>query len=302
MLTDCKAIVSGNTVELYRFLSSPLEYGTRQKRDKVVGEIYTDPATNHQFRAYKDQQGNLWERQVRNKEITQEDQDRYLRDSIRRAATNIRRLSSANHGQYMEGPVPFRTKFLTLTFQDPSLTFLEQTNPYFAVFTRNLNRKLFARDERLLRYLAVPERQERGTIHYHALLFNMPFIEQRVLQDLWESGLPEVQAEHGYKGIVDIRATDSPKVVFYLTKYLVKNFADPTLEHKRKYFPSVNLLRPTVVYDSATAQGIASFLPKNLMTFTKTYTSFRNGLVEYSSFTTPQNFLTSLTGGTFAQL
>jgi hypothetical protein len=297
MTTDSKAIISGNTLELYDYFDIPLEYGNGNPRDKVAGPIVE--FNGHNFRVYRDKDGQLWEREVRNKDITEETKEDYLRRSIQRASTKIRRLASSNHGQYMEGTTPYQTKHLTLTLQDPNLTFLEQTNPFFTSFVRRINRELYGREDRNLRYLAVPERQERGVIHYHTLLFNMPFIEQGKLQDIWETGLPEIKAAHGIKGIVFIAVRNNPKVVMYLTKYLVKNFSDPTLQGKRKYFPSVNLLRPIIEYDSNKVQEIKSFLLDEQITYKNTFNTKYNGKVGYRMYTLPKNFLTSLTGGTF---
>lgn len=296
MTTDCKAIISGNTVEIYRYFDIPLEYGQSNPREVPAGPIVE--FNGHNYRIFKDKDGALWERQLREKNIAQEDKDRYLQDSIRRAATKIRRLAQSNHGQYLESQnTPYQTKHLTLTLQDPNFTFLEQTNPFFTAFTRRINRELYGREDRKLRYLAVPERQERGTIHYHTLLFNMPYIDQRKLQDMWEQGLPEIKAEHGVKGIVYIAVRNNPKVVMYLTKYLVKNFSDPALEYKRKYFPSVNLLRPQTIYDSLQSNHLLHHLKGEFKTYESTFNTTRSGKVQYSSYTIPKNILTSLTGG-----
>jgi hypothetical protein len=301
MITNNKAIISGDTLELYDYFDTPLEYAHGRSRDKLVGPILE--FNGHKYGVYKDSNGQLWERQIREKEISIETKEDYLRRSIQRASTKIRRLASANHNQYKETETGyFKTKHLTLTLQDPNLTFLEQTNPFFTSFARRINRHLYGREDRNLRYLAVPERQERGVIHYHTLLFNMPYIEQRRLQDIWEQGLPEIEAAHGIKGIVFIAVRDNPKVVMYLTKYLVKNFSDPTLEGKRKYFPSVNLLRPEIVYDENRVKEIKSFVSKEYLTYNNTFNTKYNGKVGYSMYTLPKNFLTSLTGGTFAQL
>ena len=71
-------------------------------------------------------------------------------------------------------------------------------------------------------------------IHFHVLLFNCPYIPQKVLQDkVWKHG------------IVDIRKIqDYTDISGYLVNYLSK---DDTLcvKGKKSYFPSKKLKKPT---------------------------------------------------------
>ena len=249
MLTNNKAVVSGRLVEFYDFLSQSLEYGAGRVSRKPIGGIYWE--NGHEYGAFEED-GKLQAREIKHKPITEETKEEYIERSIRRASTQMKRLISSNHERHLENEnTYFTTKFLTLTLADPSFLSLDKTNPLFTDFIRRLNRHIYGNDleHRKLLYIAVPERQpDREVIHYHVLLFNMPFIAQKTLQDIWESGLEEVIATptnpKGIKGIVDIRVKRSWKICFYLTKYLTKNFHDPTLAGKRKYFPSLKLLRP----------------------------------------------------------
>lgn len=61
------------------------------------------------------------------------------------------------------------------------------------------------------------ERQKRGTIHFHLLMFNLPFWEQGNLQETWESCTRE------QRSIVDIRLVHGTKsVMAYVSKYIAK--------------------------------------------------------------------------------
>jgi len=61
------------------------------------------------------------------------------------------------------------------------------------------------------------ERQERGAIHFHLLLFNLPFIKQAVVQRVWEACTREE------KSIVDIRlASGARRIISYISKYISK--------------------------------------------------------------------------------
>ena len=284
MITNCKAIISGNTVEIYKYFDTPLEYGYTRFRAKRVGDW--NEFDGREYAAFDYGEKGLIEFQKREKmELSDDEKDDNLRRSIQRASSSMRRLASANHHQYLEFNKPFQTKHLTLTIQDSTASYLEKTNPYFTSFIRRMNRYLFNRNERLLRYIAVPEWQERGVVHYHTLLFNMPYVPQNVLQDIWEMGLPDTGSS--VKGIVFIAVRDNPKVIMYLTKYLVKNYHEPLLQGKRKYFPSVNLLRPRVEFGASVASEIHSNLPLKFLTYQKDYQSVRNGKVGYYSYLLP---------------
>ena len=61
------------------------------------------------------------------------------------------------------------------------------------------------------------ERQERGSIHYHLLLFGLPFIPQKRVQVVWEQCTRENMSR------VDIRlASGTRKILSYISKYISK--------------------------------------------------------------------------------
>jgi len=296
METSNKAVISGRLIEFYEFTSRPLKYGAGSRDShKPIGGTYWE--YGHEYGAFNED-GKLIAREIRHREIEPETKEEYIERSIRRASSQMKRLISANHEQHLETETLFfTTKFLTLTLADRSLLFLEKTNPLFTDFIRRLNRYIYGNDlkNRKLIYIAVPERQEDGVVHYHTLLFNMPFVAQKTLQNIWESGLENVIATptnpKGIKGIVDIRVKRSWKICFYLTKYLTKNFHDPTLAGRRKYFPSLKLLRPKNVYDESTVIGMQSSIPPEYLTKPpKEFYSSYCGNVKYTSFLVPNSF------------
>ena len=295
METNNKAVISGRLIEFYEFTSRPLKYGAGSRDShKPIGGTYWE--YGHEYGAFRED-GKLIAREIRHREIEPKTKEEYIERSIRRASTQMKRLISANHQRHFETEtLYFTTKFLTLTLADRSLLFLEKTNPLFTDFIRRLNRHIYGNDlkQRKLIYIAVPERQKDGVVHYHTLLFNMPFVAQKTLQNIWESGLNDVIATptnpKGIKGIVDIRVKRSWKICFYLTKYLTKNFHDSTLAGRRKYFPSLKLLRPQNVYDESTVIGMQSSIPPEYLTRNREFYSTYCGNVTYSSFLVPDNF------------
>jgi len=105
----------------------------------------------------------------------------------------------------------------------------------FHSFTKRL-RRLYGSD---FRYIAVPEFQKRGSIHFHVLIWGLP---DRLLKD--ERSTRSIQRLWGY-GYVDIVQTDgSPKLARYLSKYLFKLLQDDRLFHQKAFVCSRNVLRP----------------------------------------------------------
>lgn len=155
------------------------------------------------------------------------------KDNARRATMAFRRLTIANLGESSH-PV-----FVSLTYAesttDPRVGYKD-----FRTFAKRL-RTAFGSD---IRYVAVPEFQdkyERGSIHFHALVWGIPpqVVESerrtRVVAKIWG------------KGFVDLKQTDgNHKIASYMAKYMSKNFIDPRLFKHKSYIFSYNCLRPVV--------------------------------------------------------
>lgn len=116
--------------------------------------------------------------------------------SIARTRKQIRRLVNSN---------PTMDKFLTLTFAE-NVTDLKQANYEFKKFKQKLERKIGSG----LKYIAVPEFQQRGAVHYH-LMLDMPYLHWKELSALWG---------HGRIQIEQIRKRG--RAGAYLSKYLRK--------------------------------------------------------------------------------
>jgi len=88
-------------------------------------------------------------------------------------------------------------------------------------------------------YVAVPEFQKRGAVHFHALFWGLPTgtveVERstRVVAGIWG------------KGFVDLTHTDGdPKIAGYIAKYMSKAYLDPRLCHLKAFTCSRNIQRP----------------------------------------------------------
>jgi len=147
-------------------------------------------------------------------------------DNVRRAAAAFRRLVRANLVG-TENPALLTLTMLQILPIKTSGGLLTE----FFVRARTRFGKQF-------KYIAVPEFQQRGAVHYHVIIFDSPYIPNAELNNMWG---------HGYS-FIEKSYTDVFHLSNYMTKYLTKE-RDRRLYGKRAYFPSRSLLRPVTTLD-----------------------------------------------------
>jgi len=104
-----------------------------------------------------------------------------------------------------------RATFITLTFSE--MVTHERAKTCFKRFTMRL-RRAYSQASAVWRLEYQPK---RGAIHYHLLVFGLPFWKQAELQKCWEACTEE------YKSIVDIRLVHGARsVMAYVSKYIAK--------------------------------------------------------------------------------
>lgn len=152
-------------------------------------------------------------------------------DNSRRASMVFRRLVSANLNG-VTNPL-----LLTLTYKDNE-TSLKTGYKDFGSFIQALRYKF----GKQFRYIAVPEFQKRGAVHFHALFWDLPNTifeterQTRLVAELWG------------KGYVFMKETDgNQKLSSYLTKYMSKSFVDYRLMNQKAYVRSRNLIKPEII-------------------------------------------------------
>ena len=143
----------------------------------------------------------------------------------------LRRLINSNLGQYQE-----LDKFLTLTC--PNLKGRNEAVRLFKTFIQRL-RYNFGKQ---FVYIAVMEIQDgsrledktkaTNDIHFHTLLFNLPYIPKKTLQEIWGNGIVDIRK---------IRDYNDP--AGYLVNYLVDD-ETLNLHRKKTYLSSPNLIKP----------------------------------------------------------
>lgn len=91
------------------------------------------------------------------------------------------------------------------------------------------------------RYIAVPEFQARGAVHFHALFWGLPARlfdterDTRLLAGLWKQGFLYLKQTDG-----------NERLSGYLSKYMAKSFVDQRLMNQKAYVCSRNLKRPVI--------------------------------------------------------
>jgi len=128
------------------------------------------------------------------------------------------------------------------------LSDLKQSNVYFAKMIKRMTYTYKVRGI-TIKYVGVPEFQERGIIHYH-IIFNRQRIHIKFLHKIWPYGGIEVKTIN-YKG----------NFTNYLLKYINKTYDDMRFYGKRVLLCSKNLDKPVVLY----GQNAVSFVRYNAL-------------------------------------
>ncbi len=196
-----KLIISGKKAELYEY-EAPIRIGRKKARKiskrRTKQEIMTEVRLN--------------ERSAFQMEI--------IRDfSLRRTRARITRLIDSN---------PDLKVFITLTFAD-NITDLKEANAIFKKFILRLKYK-----QKNFKYLAVPEFQKRGAVHYH-LLINFEIANDE-LAKIWQQGFVMIN-----------RVKHVNNLGLYISKYVGKSLFDIRYFGMRKILASKNLEQPIVI-------------------------------------------------------
>lgn len=211
-----KMIVSGNVIELYTY-----EKEVRTGKDKDFEKENNGRRGN----------GLEW---------IEEDRKKNRKESLQKAKKRLRREINANVGQWGA-----KTKFITLTYAD-NLTDVKESNLNFKNFIKRLNYKMDLK----LKYSCVVEFQKRGAVHYHLLAYNLPYLENSKLSEIWG---------HGFVKINEIDHVDN--VGAYVTKYMTKENDDERLKGLKCHFSSRGLKKPTEqILDIEKFENVASAL------------------------------------------
>jgi len=168
------------------------------------------------------------------------------RTSLSRTKRQVKLLVESNYREHAiyemyEHRIP---SFTTLTFARNEQNLITGNNE-FGKFIKRLQYKLENNRKTLhtLKYIAVPEFQKRGAVHYHILFFNLPYNEN----------MPDIIGHAWNNGFINNQYVQKQKVSEYLVKELVKKTNFPG--SKKRYFCSRNLLKPIILTNEAEIQN-----------------------------------------------
>lgn len=137
------------------------------------------------------------------------------------------------------------TSFVTLTYED-NMKDRERGLKDFKAFKRSLDFKM--------EYIGVIERQTRGAVHFHLIVFDHPkTFNYHYVKEKWKNGIVNVKYIKK-KGLDNVDRLSN-----YLTKYLTK---DELGINKKAYFTSRGLNRPKRITDSKIIQEMLPVLRK----------------------------------------
>ena len=213
-----------------------LDYSRIRFREKIYNKkyyIFNDIIEEYTYTKIQTQKHTQTQniRGSRGKEaLTKEDLQTYLKRSEFRAKKEVRHLVNANADWFGKESL----KFLTLTYAQ-EIYDIKASNRNFTNFIKRLTR--FVGHE--IKYVAVIEFQDKnrgGVIHYHLMLFNVPYIPNTDIERIWG---------HGFIKINAIDEVDN--VGAYMVGYMGKTGGDERLYNEKRFFRSKGLKRPKEV-------------------------------------------------------
>lgn len=219
VLYDCKVVQCGDYIQLYFF-------------DKIKSKTSED-AKEKTFNIKSIDTDNLY------KVPSNEPKSILLSNAIR-SNLACQRIAKTNRDSW--------ESFITLTFAE-NITDISKANKMFNSWVSNI-RKLKPN----FKYLAVPEFQKRGAVHYH-ILSNLGLTDKDIILEQQIKKGKAVNCDTLYdvkfwkKGFVrvDFIKGDYKKIYGYICKYMTKDI-DNKLFGKKRYFFSQNLNKPSIEF------------------------------------------------------
>lgn len=141
-----------------------------------------------------------------------------------------------------------KTSFLTLTTKE-NITNRNEFNKLFDKFITRLNYNVFGLKKRIIKYIAVLERQSRGSWHAHILLFDFPYVPHHKLLNIWKHGAVRINK-------VDVDSKDNRGR--YVVKYFEKGIGQELLESmgKKSFYASRTIKKLDVIKAKSDADNI----------------------------------------------
>lgn len=207
-----------------------------------------DRKFEYKLPGYEPQTKNNINNDIKNHVNKIENDQNIRKDSLTRSYSLLVDLSLNN--------VSLWKTFITLTFKE-NITDLDYANKEFNKFIKRVR---YIKND--FSYLAVPEFQKRGAVHYHLLTNLDPNIDIDIIpkQENKDSMYDVVSWKHGFTSVFDLKLTDDKfSVSAYMSKYFFKEI-DNRLFGRRKILYSSNLEKPKIVKYDTNSQEFINFM------------------------------------------
>lgn len=140
-------------------------------------------------------------------------------------------------------------------------------------FKKFIMRWNYRREEKL-KYVYVVEFQKRGAVHFHCIFFNVGFISNKELSDLWGKGFVKVN---------NIENCDN--VGSYVVKYMQKDLIDDRLKNSDLYGRSKgNLKEPIEIKKPSEVGALLDSLTGIIPSYSVDYVSDYLGNISYRQY------------------
>ena len=160
------------------------------------------------------------------------------------------------------------------------VTDVKVANYEFTKFIKRLNYLVFDTKKANLKYNAVIEFQKRGAIHYHVIIYNMPFTKQKIIEKTWGNGFIKIN-----------KIDNVDNVGAYVAEYLGQaekgqghDIEDDRLQGKKSYFSSRGLYKPIEITDKKIVETVAAALPLENLTYAADFENEHLGNITYKQY------------------
>ncbi|OGF63110.1 hypothetical protein A2662_02380 [Candidatus Giovannonibacteria bacterium RIFCSPHIGHO2_01_FULL_45_33] len=174
--------------------------------------------------------------------------------SVARSKASVRRIVYANAWAWKDkNGYIIPPKFFTLTFKE-NIQDLKTANRFLSEYIQKLNYRFKPILAQPLKYVCVPEFQQRGAIHYHIVLFNFPFMDHvfKKLRDAWGGDRIHLKTIQ--------RKSDVHDVTFYVSKYITKQAIDGRFWGQKRYFASRDIKKSVILKDDIAIEMVCQVI------------------------------------------
>lgn len=230
---DFKIVRCGDYIQVYY-------YADRKVKDNIKN-LDTDDLKK------SDSVINDFEFETNEKNIVPVVQNKISDKNIIRTKISCQRLAKANANDWQS--------FITLTYRD-NMQDLRQAKEDLRYFVNNI--KKVKRD---FKYIAIPEFQKRGAIHFH-LLTNLNLQDNNIIIKQ-KSNKKFYDIKYWNKGFTsfELLKGDIKKIIGYISKYMTKE-CDDRLFGIRRFTSSQNLIKPKEDYINILNQNELDYFKK----------------------------------------